>query len=107
MGALEEIVIMIILKKEKCHGVEIAEEYESVLNRTISLPSIHVVLKRMEKKGWVRSSFGAPTPERGGKRKKYYYVTHEGYAKVKELQQAKMSLWSSVQNPTLLPYVIS
>ena len=55
---------------EKLNSVDIAKQYEGSLCKSISIPAIHVVLKRMEKKGWVKSEFGSPTAERGGRRKK-------------------------------------
>ena len=70
IGSLEEIILMILLKTDKMNSVDIAKDYESALGKSISIPAIHVVLKRLEKKGLVKSSFGEPTPERGGKRKK-------------------------------------
>jgi len=99
MGTLEEIVLLILLNYEECHGVEIAQQYESVLNKSISLPAIHVVLKRMEKKGWVDSRFGEPTPERGGRRKRLYRATPSGYYAIKNLQEAKSKLWASIVLP--------
>ena len=101
LGSLEEIVLMILIKRERSHGVEIIEEYESVLKKTVSLPAIHVVLKRLEKKGWVESKFGEPTAERGGRRKRIYWATKDGYSVVKQVQEAKAQLWSSITKPSL------
>ena len=100
-GSLEEIVLMILLQQEECNGVEIIQRYEAVFRQSISLPAIHVVLKRMEKKGWVKSRFGAPTAERGGRRKRLYQATPAGYQAVKEIQEAKARLWSSAIQPKL------
>lgn len=99
MGALEEIVLLILLNHEECHGVEIARQYEATLDKSISLPAIHVVLKRMEKKGWVSSRFGEPTAERGGRRKRLYWATPSGYYAIKNLQEAKSSLWAGIVQP--------
>ncbi len=96
IGALEEIVLMILLKYEECHGVQIAQYYETILGKTISLPAIHVVLKRMEKKGWVNSKFGEPTAKRGGRRKRLYQATSAGYHAIQQLQEAKAKLWASI-----------
>lgn len=96
VGALEEIVLMILLKYEECHGVQIAQHYEAILDKTISLPAIHVVLKRMEKKGWVDSKFGEPTAKRGGRRKRLYRATSSGYHAIEKLQEAKSKLWASI-----------
>ena len=101
MGSLEEIVLMILLQGEECHGVEIAQRYEAVLGRSISLPAIHVVLKRMEKKGWVDSRFGDPTAQRGGRRKRLYRATPAGYYAVKRIQEAKTQLWANIIKPDL------
>ena len=98
-GSLEEIILMILLQQEECHGVEILQRYEEVFRQSISLPAIHVVLKRMEKKGWVKSKFGEPTAERGGRRKRLYRATPAGYYAVKEIQEAKSRLWSGVIQP--------
>ncbi len=99
IGPLEEIILMILLQNDECHGVEIAQSYESVMEKTISLPAIHVVLKRMEKKGWVESRFGEPTAQRGGRRKRLYWATPSGYYAIKEVQEAKTKLWASIVQP--------
>lgn len=97
LGSLEEIVLMILLKYERCNGVEIAKHHEEILNKSISLPAIHVVLKRMEKKGWVESEFGSPTAERGGRRKRIYWTTSSGKEIVREVHEAKAKIWNSIQ----------
>ncbi len=96
LGSLEETILVIVLMKEESYGVEIAKVYEKHLNQSISLPAIHIVLKRLEKKGLVKSAFGEPTPERGGKRKKYYQGTPAGYRMAQELQNRRSEMWSLV-----------
>lgn len=100
MGSLEEVILMILLQQQEgCHGVEIAQHYETSLHKTISLPAIHVVLKRMEKKGWVDSKFGDPSPQRGGRRKRIYRATPAGYYAIKQIQEAKSRLWANIVLP--------
>ncbi|MEO9481990.1 MAG: PadR family transcriptional regulator [Ekhidna sp.] len=101
IGSLEEIVLMILLGNEKINSVDIAKEYEGALSKNISIPAIHVVLKRMEKKGWVRSEFGEPTSERGGRRKRIYWATPKAYSLISELNEAKAKLWKGVTKPSL------
>lgn len=96
LGTLEETILIILLMQEESHGVEIAKVYEENMNQSISLPAIHMVLKRMEKKGLVKSSFGEPTPERGGKRKKIYRATQTGYKVANEIQERRTQMWSQV-----------
>ena len=101
IGSLEEIVLMILLGNERINSVDIAKEYENALSKSISIPAIHVVLKRMEKKGWVRSEFGEPTSERGGRRKRIYWATPTAYNLVSELNEAKSKLWKEVIKPSM------
>ena len=60
LGTLEEMILIILLMKDETYGVEIAKEYKHQMNQSISLPAIHVVLKRLEKKGFVDSRLGDP-----------------------------------------------
>ena len=101
IGSLEEIVLMILLRQEKINSVDIAKEYEDAMQKNISIPAIHVVLKRMEKKGWVKSEFGEPTAERGGRRKRIYWATPTAFKLVSELNEVKSKLWSGVTKPSM------
>lgn len=96
IGSLEEIVLMILLKYDRCSGVDIAKYHDEALNKSISLPAIHVVLKRMEKKGWVESEFGEPTAARGGRRQRLYWASATGKSVVQEVHEAKSKLWNSI-----------
>ena len=96
LGTLEETVLIIVLMKEESYGVEIVKVYEAHMNQSISIPAIHMVLKRLEKKGLVSSNFGEPTPERGGKRKKYYRATPEGYRLASDIQERRKQMWALV-----------
>jgi DNA-binding PadR family transcriptional regulator len=96
IGSLEEIILLILLKFEHCSGVDIAKNHDEALNKSISLPAIHVVLKRMEKKGWVESKFGDPTAARGGRRQRIYTASSSGRAVVKEIHEAKAKIWNSI-----------
>ncbi|CAD5250630.1 MULTISPECIES: PadR family transcriptional regulator [unclassified Imperialibacter] len=96
LGVLEEIILIILLSKEETYGFDIAVEYESQFNQTISLPAIHVVLKRLEKKDLVSTRMGEPTQERGGKRKRLYKATSKGYEAARTLQEKRTELWKGV-----------
>ncbi len=101
LGTLEEIVLMILLNDERINSVDIAKNYERTLGKSISIPAIHVVLKRMEKKGWVKSEFGEPTAERGGRRKRIYWATPQAYDLVNQLNDARSKLWKGATKPSL------
>ncbi|MEQ8906640.1 PadR family transcriptional regulator [Ekhidna sp.] len=96
LGTLEEMILIILLMKDETYGVEIAKEYKNQIGQSISLPAIHVVLKRLEKKGFVSSRMGESTPERGGKGKRMYQATNKGYEVAQEIQHARTKIWSTI-----------
>ncbi|MEQ8469958.1 MAG: PadR family transcriptional regulator [Marinoscillum sp.] len=96
LGVLEEIILIILLMKDETYGVDIAKEYEKQLNQSISLPAIHVVLKRLEKKGLVNSQMGEPTAERGGRRKRIYTATNKGFEAARDLQHKRNEMWKLI-----------
>lgn len=98
LGVLEEIILLILLSEEDTYAVEVAKQYEHHFGQSISLPAIHVVLKRLEKKGLVSSYMGEPTAERGGRRKRIYQATKEGYRIASDLQEKRNNLWKTIPN---------
>jgi PadR family transcriptional regulator, regulatory protein PadR len=101
LGVLEELILLILLSEGKTYGVEVAKAYESNYNTSISLPAIHVVLKRLEKKGFVKSAFGEPTTERGGRRKRYYEATHLGFQLARDLHESRSKVWTRIPSTSL------
>ena len=52
------------------------------------LASVYNTLERLEQKGLVRSTVGQPTPERGGRAKRYFSMTASGMREVKAAKKA-------------------
>lgn len=97
LGSLEEIILLIALSMEKeAYGVSVAEKYKQLTGRKISIPAIHTVLKRLEKKGFLSSKMGGATPERGGRKKRLYEVTKYGYKTLIELRSTRNQLWNII-----------
>ncbi|MDN5200997.1 PadR family transcriptional regulator [Fulvivirgaceae bacterium BMA10] len=79
LGEFEELVLlMVAAHHDEAYGVLILENLEEKLGKKINISAIHVALKRMENKGFVKSRFGGITNERGGRRKKFYAITALG-----------------------------
>ena len=79
LGEFEELVLlMVAAMHDEAYGVSILEGLEKELKKSLNISAIHVALKRMEDKGFVKSRFGGITEDRGGRRKKFYTVTALG-----------------------------
>jgi len=99
LGNLEEIILLIVMSMDgEAYGVSVAEKYQELMKKSIAIPSIHTVLKRLEHKGFVLSSMGGATKERGGRQKRLYEITKYGYQNLSELQQKRNHLWALSPN---------
>ena len=97
LGEFEEVVILIVaILNGDAYSVGIITEIEERLNRNVSLGAIQTVLKRLEKKGLLKSEFGDATNERGGKRKRLYKVTAEGKKMLEQIRVQRNSLWEAI-----------
>jgi DNA-binding PadR family transcriptional regulator len=79
LGELEQLVLLATRHLEdRAYAVSIRDEIAARTGIDLSRSSIYVTLDRLDRKGYVRSWFGDPTPERGGKAKRYFRVTAAG-----------------------------
>ena len=97
---LTDFELMILLATlrvgDGAYGVPIAAEIERTGGRNVVVAAVYTALDRLERNGMVTSSVGEPTPERGGRAKRYFQVTPQGLRAVKETQRALVALWKGV-----------
>lgn len=98
LGTFELTVMLVLIRlAENAYGLPIAHEIELKSGREVSLGSIYATLDRLEAKGLVCSKLGEPTPERGGRAKKYFSVTAQGVREVRETQRLLKQLWQGLR----------
>lgn len=94
LGEFELIVLLALLRLgENAYGVLIARTIEDGTGRGVGIGSVYAALERLEQKGLVSSRLGEPTPERGGRAKRYFRVTGAGLRRVRATQRALVALW--------------
>jgi PadR family transcriptional regulator, regulatory protein PadR len=105
LGYLGEFELMLLLAViqlgDEAYGVPISRELEAHRRRDVSVGSVYSALERLEAKGLVESSLGDPTPERGGKAKRYFRITKEGLRQVQETRRVLTGLWKALPDPKL------
>ncbi len=74
------VLLALIRLGDEAYGVPVARELRAIRGREVALGSIYAALERLEAKGLVTSSLGEPTPERGGRARRFFRVTKEGHA---------------------------
>jgi PadR family transcriptional regulator, regulatory protein PadR len=90
------ILLAVLRVGSDAYGVPIAEEIERTGGRRAALGAIYAALDRLERNGLISSVLGEPTPERGGRAKRYFTVTPQGLRGVRETQRALVALWTDV-----------
>jgi len=93
LGEFEHIVLLAVLRLPgQAYGVTVRREIEARTKREVSIGAIYATLDRLEAKGYVQSRAGDPTPERGGRSKRFFRVTSQGVSAVNRTHRALRSL---------------
>jgi DNA-binding PadR family transcriptional regulator len=93
LGEFEEIVLLAIMRlRGNGYGVSIRETVEEVAGRNTSIGAMYTTLERLEQKGLISSHEGEPTPQRGGRAKRYYKIEGPGLRALNEAQRARAQL---------------
>ena len=93
LGEFEHLVVLALLRLEdRAYGVTVRQEIEFRTKREVSIGAVYATLDRLEAKGYVKSRCGDPTPERGGRSKRFFRVTTKGVAAVSRTQRALQSM---------------
>src|SRR4051794_34305257 len=97
LGNFELMVLLAILKVgENAYGVPIADALHASSGHDVLMGSVYAALERLQTKGFVSSSLGEPTQERGGRAKRYFSVTTRGLKQVRDAHRALTSLWQGL-----------
>jgi DNA-binding PadR family transcriptional regulator len=79
LGEFEQMVLFAILALgDDAYGAAIRREIEERAGREVSAGAVYTVLDRLERGGLVSSRVGAPTAQRGGRRRKHYELRPDG-----------------------------
>lgn len=97
LGDFEELVLLVVAAQhDSAYGVSIMEGLQEKLDKKLNISGIHVALKRLEDKGFVKSRFGGITAERGGRRKKFYIITALGKRMLDYRYSLRHSLYQQI-----------
>ena len=100
LGEFEQIVLLATLRLgDGAYGVTIRAEIAKRTGRTPTPGALYTTLDRLEEKGFVASRLGDPTPQRGGRAKRFFRVTKAGIAAVNRAQRAYRRLLDGLALP--------
>jgi DNA-binding PadR family transcriptional regulator len=93
LGEFEYAVLLAVLHlREEAYGVPVRALLEGRTGRPVARGALYTALERLETKGCLRSRMGDPTPERGGRARRYFTVTAAGLRAIRSTHAALASL---------------
>jgi PadR family transcriptional regulator PadR len=90
-------VLALLRLEDRAYGVTVRQEIEFRIKREVSIGAVYATLDRLETKGYVKSHRGDPTPERGGRSKRFFRVTAKGVTAVNRTQRALQTMTKGLE----------
>lgn len=91
LGELEQLLLLALLRLGgEASGIELREELKERTGRDVLPGAVYTIMERCRVRGLVSSYTGETTPERGGRRRKYYRLEPAGERSVaRSLEQVR------------------
>jgi DNA-binding PadR family transcriptional regulator len=97
LGELEQIVLLALIRLgDNAYGVPIRQDIEKRTKRSLSIGALYHTLERLEEKGFVSSRTGDPTPERGGRAKRFFRAEPPGLQALRRTRNALDVMWEGL-----------
>lgn len=97
LGSFELMVLLAVVGlDDDAYGVTILRALEARTGRDVGVGSVYATLERLEAKGLVGSRLGDPTPERGGRAKRYFRATPGGVREARSARETLSLLWQGL-----------
>jgi len=97
LGEFEELILLTVGSLgAQAYGVAVLREIKTQTERSANISAVHTALRRLEKKGFLKSNMGGATSERGGRRKRYFNLTHGGYAALDGIRSLRNEMWDRI-----------
>jgi len=99
VGELEQQILLIVLRLgEEAYANPIGGMLRTAAGRRVARGALYTALERLEVKGCLRSTMGAPLPERGGRARRYFTVTAAGMRALRRSRRVLLALWDGLES---------
>lgn len=99
LGEFEQLVLLGCLRLgDKACTPDVLEEIAKRTGRDVSHAAVYIALRRMEKRGLIDSRMGEPSPEPGGRAKRYFTVLPAARELLEESRRSLLRMWEGVES---------
>ena len=104
LGEFEYAVLLSVAHlRDDAYAVPMRAFLEERTGRAVARGALYTALDRLESKGCLRSRMGDPTPERGGRARRYFSVTALGLRSLRATHAALANLSRGLESLLELP----
>jgi len=97
LGEFEEVVLLTVgVLHGNAYGVTIKDEIEQRLKREVTIGALQVTLRRLESKGFLKSTAGESTDSRRGRPRLFFEITAYGKKALDYTKETRDQLWSDL-----------
>jgi PadR family transcriptional regulator PadR len=98
LGEFEQMVLLAIVRLgADAYGSTIREDIEERTGRSIAIGALYTALDRLERKAYVSGALSDPTPQRGGRAKRYFQLRPAGAAALRRSREALTKMWAGIE----------
>jgi PadR family transcriptional regulator, regulatory protein PadR len=98
LGEFEQVVMLAVARlQEEAYGTRIRREIETCTGRAVTIGAAYATLDRLVEKGYLRSREGQPTPERGGRARRFFRLTPSGITALETVRDLQARMWAGLQ----------
>lgn len=100
LGDLQQMAMLAVARLgDDAYGAAIRDELRRVGGRSVSVQTVYVTLVRLEEQGLVESD-EVPQPEgRGGRARRVFRLTADGWQALEESRRSMARMWEGVVGP--------
>lgn len=97
LNRTEELLLLAVWKlQDEAYGAGIRDHLVDRTDEDFSIGVVYSTLDRLARKGLLRTRIGEPTPERGGRAKRYFHLTEKGVAALNHARSVADRMWSGL-----------
>jgi DNA-binding PadR family transcriptional regulator len=98
LGEFEHVVLLALMRLgQDAYGTTIRREIECNTGRSVSVGALYTALERLERRGFVGTRIGDPSPERGGRARRYYWLKPAGQQALERSRSVLMQMWKGFE----------
>ena len=98
LGEFEHQVLLTVLRLDSdTYSVPIVVELEKRTGRDVAAAAVYIALRRLEENGLALSEMREAAEEHGGRSRRYFTVTDDGIALLRESRRRYVQLWDGLE----------